>query len=239
MEIKILEHLRDCEPAKARHIVQLRESLVFRKHILLCFEMLSFSLYDLLKRRKFKGFPLSFVRKITYQVLSGLAYSAEQEVVHCDLKPENILLENPEQVNIKIIDYGSSCFVKERIYTYIQSRFYRAPEIFLGIPYTTSIDMWSLGCLLIELHTGYPLFPAESEDELFVYMVQILGAPPLHVLKQSTRKRTLINQVLRAYIEQVSYEPGEYPKKHALKEATGVSDPALLDFVVRCFEWDP
>ena len=51
----------------------------------------------------------------------------------------------------------------QRIYTYIQSRFYRAPEIILGIPYTSAIDMWSLGCILAELNSGYPLFPGENE----------------------------------------------------------------------------
>lgn len=53
----------------------------------------------------------------------------------------------------------------QRIYTYIQSRFYRAPEIILGIPYTTSIDMWSFGAIIAELFTGFPLYPGESEVE--------------------------------------------------------------------------
>ena len=78
---------------------------------------------------------------------------------------ENILLKQPNKSGIKIIDYGSSCFQNQRIYTYIQSRFYRAPEIILGIPYTTAIDMWSFGCIMAELYTGYPLFPGENEAE--------------------------------------------------------------------------
>ena len=53
----------------------------------------------------------------------------------------------------------------QRIYTYIQSRFYRAPEIILGVPYTTAIDMWSFGAIIAELFTGFPLFPGESEFE--------------------------------------------------------------------------
>jgi dual specificity tyrosine-phosphorylation-regulated kinase 2/3/4 len=65
---------------------------------------------------------------------------------------------------IKVIDFGSSCYQDEKIYTYVQSRFYRSPEIILGVPYSTSIDIWSLGCILSELHTGYPLFPGENEQ---------------------------------------------------------------------------
>ena len=81
------------------------------------------------------------------------------------MKPEKILLKAPNKSGIKVIDFGSSCFEAERIYTYIQSRFYRAPEIILGIPYTPAIDMWSFGCVLAELYTGFPLFPGENEAE--------------------------------------------------------------------------
>lgn len=60
---------------------------------------------------------------------------------------------------MKVIDFGSSCYENERVYTYIQSRFYRSPEVILGIAYSTAIDMWSLGCVLAELYMGFPLFP--------------------------------------------------------------------------------
>lgn len=50
-----------------------------------------------------------------------------------------------------------------QIYQYIQSRFYRSPEVLLGIPYDLGIDMWSLGCILLEMHTGEPLFAGSNE----------------------------------------------------------------------------
>jgi len=53
------------------------------------------------------------------------------------------------------------CFLQ--IYQYIQSRFYRSPEVLLGIPYDLAIDMWSLGCILVEMHTGEPLFSGTNE----------------------------------------------------------------------------
>lgn len=81
------------------------------------------------------------------------------------MKPENILLKEENKSGIKIIDFGSSTFTDEKVYTYIQSRFYRAPEIMLGIPYTTAIDMWSLGCIMAELYIGFPIFPGESEND--------------------------------------------------------------------------
>lgn len=50
-----------------------------------------------------------------------------------------------------------------QIYQYIQSRFYRSPEVLLGMPYDLAIDMWSLGCILVEMHTGEPLFSGANE----------------------------------------------------------------------------
>lgn len=55
------------------------------------------------------------------------------------------------------------CKKKFQIYQYIQSRFYRSPEVLLGIPYDLAIDMWSLGCILVEMHTGEPLFAGSNE----------------------------------------------------------------------------
>ena len=84
---------------------------------------------------------------------------------------------------MKLIDFGSGCFEKEQMYTYIQSRFYRAPEIMLGITYTTAIDMWSLGCILAELATGFPLFPGKTEPDQMSLLVEMLGLPPINLLE--------------------------------------------------------
>jgi len=75
------------------------------------------------------------------------------------------------------------------VYTYIQSRFYRAPEVMLGLPYTTAIDIWSLGCIIAELHTGYPLFPGENEVEQLACIMEIFGPPPVQMLQLATRRK--------------------------------------------------
>jgi dual specificity tyrosine-phosphorylation-regulated kinase 1 len=88
---------------------------------------------------------------------------SEVSIIHCDMKPENILLRHPRRSAIKVIDFGSSCRTNEKLYTYIQSRFYRSPEVLLGCEFSCPIDMWSLGCILVELHTGEPLFDGRDE----------------------------------------------------------------------------
>ena len=89
-----------------------------------------------------------------------------------------------------VADFGSGCLENEIVYTYIQSRFYRAPDIILGLfPYTQQIDMWSFGCIMIELYTGFPLFPGTNEKEQLQLIIDVIGMPSQQVLKNSQRKQ--------------------------------------------------
>jgi dual specificity tyrosine-phosphorylation-regulated kinase 2/3/4 len=93
----------------------------------------------------------------------------------------------------QVIDFGSSCFTNEKIFTYIQSRFYRAPEVILEADYNTEIDMWSLGCIAAELFNGYPIFPGESEVDQFNYFLQYLGLPNPEVYVSAPKKLLFFN----------------------------------------------
>lgn len=77
--------------------------------------------------------------------------------------------------------------MEQQLYTYIQSRFYRAPEIIFGIRYSNAIDMWSFGCILSELFTGYPIFPGENEHDQIGYMMEVIGLPPIELLRRGKR----------------------------------------------------
>ncbi|VDP71544.1 unnamed protein product, partial [Echinostoma caproni] len=158
-------------PPGANYIVRLLSHFTFRGHLCLVFELLSYNLYDLLRNTNFRGVSLNLTRKFALQLCGALEFLSRPElrIIHCDLKPENILLVNPKRSAIKLVDFGSSCHVKEKVYQYIQSRFYRSPDVLLGLDYTMSIDMWSLGCILVELHTGEPLFAGQNEVSSFVH----------------------------------------------------------------------
>lgn len=180
-EIGILSHLNYNDANDTQKIVRLFEVFIHKNHRCLVFELLSHSLYKLLKDTNFKGVSLTLVRKFTYQLLVALKFMRVKHpkgIIHADLKPENILLVSPERSQIKVIDFGSSCFENRKMYSYIQSRFYRAPEILLGKVYSYPIDMWSLGCILLELHTGEPIFPGLSEEDQLCKIVTVLGMPP-------------------------------------------------------------
>ena len=101
--------------------------------------------------------------------------------------------------SFQVIDFGSSCYEHQRVYTYIQSRFYRAPEVILGARYGMPIDMWSLGCILAELLTGYPLLPGEDEGDQLSCIIELLGMPPQKLLDQSKRAKNFISSKGKFY----------------------------------------
>jgi dual specificity tyrosine-phosphorylation-regulated kinase 1 len=161
---------------------------MYRNHQCLVFEMLSLNLYELLKNTQFGGVSLNLIRKFGKQVLKALEFLAKSDVdiIHCDLKPENILLRHPKKSGVKVIDFGSSCRSNKRMYSYIQSRFYRSPEVMLGLPYTVAIDMWSLGCILAEMHTGEPIFSGSDQFDQMQKIVKLLGMVPSSMLEKSS-----------------------------------------------------
>lgn len=159
--------------------------------------------------------------------------------MHCDLKPENILLKTANKSGIKVIDFGSSCFDTERVYTYIQSRFYRAPEIIFGIPYHTEIDMWSFGCIICELFTGIPIFPGESEAEQISCMMELKGAPPKYLVEQSPRYNLFFDDDLNPKEFVNSRGKKRLPGTRSLQQVLKCEDPVFLDFIEQCLEWDP
>ncbi|KAG5188649.1 kinase-like domain-containing protein, partial [Tribonema minus] len=183
-EVELLQRLLRHDPHGRHHCTRLLDSFWHRGHQCLVFELLHGSLYELLDGHNFEGFNLSAVRKFAWHVLTALAFLArpEVDVIHADIKPENIMLVHPDYSVVQVIDFGSSCLGTQHMYTYIQSRFYRSPEIVLGINYTHAIDMWSLGCMLVELHSGEPLFPAANSFDHVCRMVGVLGMPPPDVI---------------------------------------------------------
>lgn len=143
------------------------------------FELLSHSLYDVIRTTNMRGVGIPLVRKFSVQILRALQYLRSLGIMHCDLKPENVLLCDPSRSAVKLVDFGSSCRAGDSLqYSYVQSRFYRAPEVVLGLPYSYPIDMWSLACLMVEILTGRPLFAGADEHDLLWRVVEVLGPVP-------------------------------------------------------------
>lgn len=231
-EICILNQLADL--GLNDFVVKIEESFVFRSHMVMVFELLGINLYELIKRNLFRGLSTALIKKFTHQILGALSSLRQQNIIHCDLKPENILVSDSQFSSVKLIDFGSSCFTNQQVYTYIQSRFYRAPEIVLGARnYSPAIDIWSFGCILVELYTGIPLFPAENEKELICRIVELLGDPPAEMLKGHR------SHLFFESNGKLKVESRRTMSKRNLKAILKAGENGFVELVSACLKWNP
>ncbi|RPA71264.1 kinase-like protein [Ascobolus immersus RN42] len=239
VEVNILQKLREWDPNNQYSLVSFVQSFYFRGHLCISTELLGMNLYEFIKSNDFRGFSLRLIRTFTRQMLGSLILLKQHRVIHCDLKPENILLAHPAKTEIKVIDFGSSCFENEKVYTYIQSRFYRSPEVILGMSYGLPIDMWSLGCILAELFTGYPIFPGENEQEQLACIMEVFGPPERHLIDKSTRRKLFFDSFNKPRTFISAKGRRRKPSSKSLRQALKCEDEPFLDFVARCLRWDP
>ncbi|XP_029107931.1 homeodomain-interacting protein kinase 2 isoform X1 [Scleropages formosus] len=189
IEVSILARL-STESADDYNFVRAYECFQHKNHTCLVFEMLEQNLYDFLKQNKFSPLPLKYIRPVLQQVGTALMKLKSLGLIHADLKPENIMLVDPSRqpYRVKVIDFGSASHVSKAVCsTYLQSRYYRAPEIILGLPFSEAIDMWSLGCVIAELFLGWPLYPGASEYDQIRYISQTQGLPAEYLLSAGTK----------------------------------------------------
>lgn len=238
-EVNLLQKLKHWDPLGRHSVVNFTQSFYFRGHLCISTELLGMNLYEFIKAHDFKGFSLKLIRRFTKQMLGTLVLLSTKKVIHCDLKPENVLLVHPMSSEVKVIDFGSSCFENEKVYTYIQSRFYRSPEVILGMSYGMPIDMWSLGCILAELHTGYPLFPGENEQEQLACIMEIFGPPEKHLIEKSSRRKLFFDSLGKPRLTVSSKGRRRRPSSKDLRQVLKCDDEAFLDFLSRCLRWDP
>ncbi|GAA0138327.1 non-receptor serine/threonine protein kinase [Lithospermum erythrorhizon] len=208
IEIDVLQHLAKNNNGES-HCVQIQNWFDYRNHICIVFEKLGPSLYDFLKRNKYCPFPVDLVREFGRQLLESVAYMHDLRLIHTDLKPENILLESSEYVKlpgrknisdetnsrclpkssaIKLIDFGSTTFDNQSRSSIVSTRHYRAPEIILGLGWSYPCDIWSVGCILVELCLGKALFQTHENLEHMAMMERVLGPLPEHMIQRANQE---------------------------------------------------
>ncbi|EAY01868.1 CMGC family protein kinase [Trichomonas vaginalis G3] len=181
--VKVYDHIVDSESNQSK----VNEFIVM--------EYLNESLFDYMIEfnQNQKRIPMLDIKLFAYQIFSALNYIHSKGIAHCDLKPENILLDRSSGI-IKVADFGSAQYITQASAnnTYIVSRFYRAPELLIDAKqYDTAVDIWSTGCIIVEMLTGHTLFHSNNSDEQLKAILKVLGKPSFDDLHSIPHKKVV------------------------------------------------
>tara|TARA_Y100000385_G_C12977989_1_gene587083 strand:+ start:16 stop:990 length:975 start_codon:yes stop_codon:yes gene_type:complete len=183
-EIKILKNLSENNSEK-KPVIDLLGHFQQEGIIYLVFDFLPMNLYNYLLNSR--NDPFDYKLEIMYKIINGLDFIHSFDIIHADLKPENIMYDIVSK-KLKIIDFGSSFYEHEKkLKVYIQSRYYRAPEILYHTEYDKSIDIWSYICIFYEILFTIPLFPGKNEKDMIFKIKEILDIP-YYISKNKSNK---------------------------------------------------
>ncbi|XP_065839999.1 uncharacterized protein [Oscarella lobularis] len=197
LEAKYMREINRSNSCESAHIIRLLNAFLFDRHACLVYELLS----SRCLRHGIEVIPpaedcqskrMTFLRQISIQVLTALNYLSVLNIIHADLKPENVLFvhDAPRKNSIKVIDFGNALHnTPSELEPYyekfdVQSLWYRAPEVLLGVEIGLPIDVWSVGCILLELYVGRPVFKARRKQDILDQMVRLLGPLPDSLYKK-------------------------------------------------------
>lgn len=203
IELRVLKTLKQGDPHAKCHCVHLRDSFDFRGHICMVFDLLGLSLFDYMKANSFRPFELRQVQHFSVQLLEAIDFLHRHRLTHTDLKPENIMLaEVPDncykvsrdkliltKTDIQVIDFGSATYDDEHHTSVVSTRHYRAPEVILALGWSHPCDLWSAGCILMELFAGDAMFQTHDDIEHLAMMEVILGVLPEKMAMKSKFRR--------------------------------------------------
>ena len=237
-EIKYLEMMNKEDPDDSKCLVRMLQCFEFRGHLCISFELLSLNLYQFLRKSQYAGINLNLIKRIALQILIALRHLHGFGLIHSDLKLENILLKNEGKSGIKVIDLGSTINFVNSLCSYLQSRYYRAPEVIIGAGFDNKIDIWSLGCMLVELFTGRVLFSGENEQDQLIRIMSVIGLPPRHILNKGKRRTVFFNDDYSAKIVPNKRGVLMYPDSKDIFETTDKDELVFKDFIVQCLSWD-
>ncbi|KAG6761122.1 hypothetical protein POTOM_034317 [Populus tomentosa] len=225
-EIKLLRHLDHENVIGIRDVIPppLRREFT---DVYIAMELMDTDLHQIIRSNQ--GLSEEHCQYFLYQILRGLKYIHSANIIHRDLKPSNLLLN--ANCDLKICDFGLARPTSENEFMteYVVTRWYRAPELLLNSSdYTAAIDVWSVGCIFMELMNRKPLFPGKDHVHQMRLLTELLGKPTESDLG------FVRNEDARRYIQQLDSHP-----RRSLAELFPLVHPLAIDLVDKMLTFDP
>jgi len=248
--------LRDTDHEGKFNNIRLLRDFLDRDHLCLVFEPMDLNLRQLLKRTGGQGLNMAAVRVYGFKLLKALIHLKREGIIHADFKPDNILVDESRAV-VKLADLGSAMEQHEYEPTpLLVSRFYRAPEIILGVKYSFPLDMFSFGCVLYELAVGKPLLRSRDNNHHLKLLFEYKGLPSKQLVKNAVFRPLYFDdqhRFLETSIDPATHKEMSLPRDDLAKPAKSVSRDLshaygrqeeaaaleLAEVVDACLELDP
>jgi len=144
-------------------------------------------IYD--KKRRGIGCNRNVIQHVIFRLLRCVSYLHSVRIAHVDIKPENIMfMEDPRTTGnfqVKLIDFGAATWLRTNHSSLIQTRFYRAPEVIIQSNWDEKADLWSVGCILLEMYFGRLVFDTHDSLEHLHLIEKFCGRIPQSLLQRS------------------------------------------------------
>ncbi|XP_075930862.1 dual specificity tyrosine-phosphorylation-regulated kinase 4-like [Petromyzon marinus] len=223
---------QDNEDSNTIHVL---DHFWFRRHFCIVMELLGDSLRKVTKAASLQGLEMETVKTYTKEILKSLRHLRSKNIVHADLKLANVLLKDTVAGTVRLIDFESSFFVGQQPPDVCSTLSITAPEVLLGYQLRCTVDMWALGCMVVEMATGRALFKAKNVTEYLQSCIEVLGMPPKNYVNNAPRRQKYFDPLGKP----LNPNDGEAATSSTLHLLLKDQDPRLLDFVSRCLQWDP
>merc|ERR1711934_1171221 len=243
VEASVLDELAQLDPKNECQCVRLQDRGEAYGHYLLSFEALGPSLAEELELRNYNPFSMRRIRTFGRDMLIAISFMHRNDLIHTDLKLPNVLLEMDTRdcTRVKVIDFGGTrrTSTGRRHKSLVQTRQYRAPEVLLEYGWSFPADLWSIGCMLLELYTSDLLFPVHHTDEHLCLVQHICGKIPFKMVPKEGSPYFLENGLLK--------DPNAFPPTKArhvrhrqtLKDIVRPRDAEFYDVVKQMLRVDP
>jgi dual specificity tyrosine-phosphorylation-regulated kinase 2/3/4 len=237
-EFQILNFIKQHGGHK-QNLLEIKKKFFFRDFVFFVFDLAKSSLYDHIKLHG--PLDIQTIQKFACQLCQGLDFLETHGIIHCDFKAENLLIfENDnKELNIKIADFGLACFDHDELYPEVQSLWCRAPEVLLQTPYSTRIDIWSLGCVLAFMYTGKYIMKGEGcYDQLWAIM-ELFGVPCNRMVCDSPNSNAWFDDEGKLKVNKGKCKKQRVPNSICLERTMECKDKDFIDFVRCCLTIDP